>query len=164
MINKRTAREILVKDELLLNKKLTVKIGTVENRDSPQTVYLNINFWIKPKTEVNNTRKEIEFKLQKELNDKLIKHLEKNLYFPYEKENIYIYNIPENFNYNKKPNFLSLEFYFHTLNIDSEKKYPLNAKKNTELFVECLKIANFASEEISKWEENYYFSKSSKNI
>ncbi len=43
---KRTAREIKVEDKLLSNKDINVKIGTVENRDAPETVYIFISFLI----------------------------------------------------------------------------------------------------------------------
>ena len=35
---KRTAREIKVSNSLLNNKDINVKIGTVENRDAPETI------------------------------------------------------------------------------------------------------------------------------
>ena len=50
-MDRRTAREIDVNSEILDNKQINVKIGTVENRDFPQTIYINISFWIKPKEE-----------------------------------------------------------------------------------------------------------------
>ena len=165
-MNKRTAREIIVKDEILSNKQLNIKIGTVENRDFPQTVYINISFWIKPKENIKEynetTRQNLELKLKDILNKRLIKLVEKNYYFPFEKENIYIYNIPENFNYNNKSNFISLEIYLHTLNIKSEKKYPLNVKKNTELFKECVRLSNFVGKELENIENEFYINKNSK--
>jgi len=165
-MNKRTAREIIVKDNILSNKKLNTKIGTVENRDFPQTVYINISFWIKPKENIiehnETTRENLEMRLKNILNKKLIKFLENNYYFPKERENIYIYNIPENFNYNNKSNFISLEAYLHTLNIKSEKKYPLNIKKNTELFMECVRISNYLGEEVKGLENQFYINKNSK--
>ena len=59
--------EIVVKSENLNNKQINVKIGTVENRDFPQTVYINISFWVKPKnsaTESCKGRKILEEKLK----------------------------------------------------------------------------------------------------
>jgi len=161
-MNKRTAREIIVKDEFLNNNQINVKIGTVENRDYPQTIYINISFWIKPKKE-NVERNFLEGKLKNILNNKLVNFLNKNYFFPYEKENIYIYNIPENFNYNNKFNFISLEIYLHTLNIKSEKKFPLNIKKNTELFEECKKLSNFLGNELKKIDNIFYVRKNSKS-
>lgn len=164
-MNKRTAREILVKDELLNNNQVQVRIGTVENRDFPQTVYITASFWIKPKTtvnEINNGRLNLEDKLNKILICNLKEQLKDNLYFPFEKENIYICNIPENFNYNGKSNFVSLEIYLHTLNVKSNNKYSLNAKKNTELFEECVKISNSVIDELNEIEQNFIITKSSK--
>jgi len=161
-MNKRTAREIVVKNDFLNNKQINVKIGTVENRDYPQTIYINISFWIKPKTQ-NGEKNLFEGKLKNILTNKLVKFLDNNSFFPYEKENIYIYNIPENFNYNNKYNFISLEIYLHTLNIKSEKKYPLNVKKNTELFEECVKISNFVGNDLVKIENSFYIRRNSKS-
>lgn len=165
-MNKRTAREIMVKNEFLSNEQINVKIGTVENRDFPETIYINISFWIKPKDSFKSTeneRKVLEGKIKQILNNKLVKLLNNNFFFPHEKENIYIYNIPENFNYNNKSNFISLEIYLHTLNTNSEKKYALNAKKNTELFEECVKITNVIGNDLKKIENNFYVRKNSKS-
>jgi len=137
---KRTAREILISPELIKNKNISVKIGTVENRNCPDTIYIYISFWIKP--ENNNTKRKLETLLENIYNIQLKNILVNNRFFPNEQENIYIRNIPENFNYNNKNNFISLELYLHTININSEKKYPLNNKKQTELFKNALKIAN----------------------
>jgi hypothetical protein len=163
-MNKRTAREIVVKNELLSNEQINAKIGTVENRDFPQTIYINISFWIKPKDNLSNIeseRKMLEEKIKHIFNGtkEIINH---NYFFPHEKENIYIYSIPENFNYNNKSNFISLEIYLHTINI-TEKKYPLNAKKNTDLFDECVKIANIIGNDLKKIENNFYVRKNSKS-
>lgn len=164
-MNKRTAREILVKEENLSNKQINVRVGTVENRNFPETIYINISFWIKPTTIQNkaeNERRPLEESLKNILNNKLVKFLNGNTFFPFEDENIYIYNIPENFNYNNKFNFISLEIYLHTLNVNSEKKFSLNVKKNTELFEESVKICNFVGEELKKIENNFCVSKKSK--
>ena len=144
---KRTAREIKVEDSLLNNKDINVKIGTVENRDAPETIYIFISFWAKPvegmldehqdvlKGILNNNLSDI---YKNELKD----YLKNNQYFTSEKDNIYIKNIPENINYNNKRNFISLELYLHTSNIHDDKKLPISNKKNTALFDEAVKIAN----------------------
>jgi hypothetical protein len=160
-MDKRTAREIVVKNELLSNEQINVKIGTVENRDFPQTIYINISFWIKPKDNLSNIeRKMLEGKIKLIFNETK-EIINQNYFFPHEKENIYICNIPENFNYNNKSNFISLEIYLHTINI-TEKKYPLNIKKNTELFDECVKISNIVGNGLKKIENNFYVRKKSK--
>lgn len=144
---KRTAREIKVPDALLNNKNINVKIGTVENRDAPETVYVFISFWAKPIGDLLDESQEF---LKELLNEKLSNVYKKDLrsflrdseYFTNEKNNIYIKNIPENINYNNKRNFISLELYLHTMNIDGENKIPLSNKKNTEIFDESVRIAN----------------------
>lgn len=75
--------------------------------------------------------------------------------FMNEKDNIYIVNVPENFNYNEKSNFISLELYLHTSNIDPEINLPLNHKKNTRLYDELLGVANSLGELINKLGEIY---------
>ena len=144
---KRTAREIKIGDELLSNKNINVKIGTVENREAPETIYIFISFWAKPVGELENESQDY---LKDILNVELSGLYKKDLkcilrdskYFTNEKNNIYLKNIPENINYNNKRNFISLELYLHTLNINDENKIPLSNKKNTKIFDEAVKIAN----------------------
>jgi hypothetical protein len=144
---KRTAREIKVADKLLSNKNINVKIGTVENREAPETIYIFISFWLQPKTEFKEKDQEyLKNILDKELgqiyNLKLRPQLEKNLLFPLEKENIFIKNIPDNLNYNTKRNFISIELYLHTCNLLSAEKIPLGVKKNLNLYNEAVRISN----------------------
>lgn len=144
---KRTAREIKVGYNLLNNKNINVKIGTVENRDSPETIYIFISFWAKPVDsligESQDFLKEIlNINLSNLYKNELRSYLKSNRYFTSEKDNIYIKNIPENINYNNKRNFISLELYLHTSNINEDKKIPLSNKKNTEIFDEAVRVAN----------------------
>lgn len=144
---KRTAREIKVDDSLLNNKNINVKIGTVENRDAPETIYIFISFWAKPVEKLSDENQEV---LKEMLNEGLDEIYEKELkpslkdnnYFTRERENIFIKNIPENLNYNNKRNFISIELYLHTLNIHSSESLPLSNKKNTEIFDEAVKLTN----------------------
>jgi len=164
---KRTAREIKVSDKLLNNKNINVKIGTVENRDAPETVYIFISFWAKPIGDLLNESQDC---LKNILNDKLgsvykndlIGFLRNSDYFKNEKNNIYLKNIPENINYNNKRNFISLELYLHTINIISENKMPLSNKRNTKIFDEAVRIANIIGDSsiLSKHEEFFIFKKS----
>jgi hypothetical protein len=148
---KRTAREITVTDNMLTNKDINVKIGTVENRDAPDTIYIFISFWAKPTIEIEDESQDylkdvLNVSLGNLYKKELKNFLLNNEYFTNEKNNIYIKNIPENINYNNKRNFISLELYLHTLNINEERKIPLSNKKNTELFDEAVKIANIIGE------------------
>lgn len=144
---KRTAREIKISDKLLVNKNINVKIGTVENREAPETIYIFISFWLQPKKEYKAKEQEyLKGILEKELSQiyslKLKSELENNSLFPKEKENIFIKNIPDNLNYNTKRNFISVELYLHTCNLFSQEKLPLSVKKNTQLFNEAVRIGN----------------------
>lgn len=165
--NKRTAREIKVKETLINNKNINVKIGTVENRDSPETVYIFISFWAKAFGELSNMNQEqLKRFIYKELENvyrfDVKKMLSDNKYFNDDEDTIYIMNVPENINYNNKRNFISIELYLHTLNVKKENNYPLSNKKNTELFDECVKITNKIgdSEILSKNENFKIFQKS----
>lgn len=164
---KRTAREIKVSDDLLNNKNINVKIGTVENRDAPETIYIFISFWAKPVEDLANESQDhlkglLNHGLDRLYKDGLKSALKDNKYFTNEKNNIFIKNIPENINYNKKRNFISLELYLHTLNISEENKIPLSNKKNTEIFNEAVKVSNIIgdSEILSKGNEFNVFKKS----
>jgi len=165
---KRTAREILINEEFIENKKVNVKIGTVANRNSPETIYIYTSFWIKPKdsyVNVNNLRSKLNHSLNKihGPNSILKNYLQDNIYFVNEKENIFIVNIPDNFNYNNKSNFISIELYLHTLNINKETSLPLNNKKDTLLFEKTLEVANMICNDNSLINsEIFKFSKKSK--
>lgn len=164
---KRTAREIKVEDELLNNKDINVKIGTVENRDAPETIYIFISFWAKPSEELlgesQDVLKEIMNNDLSDIYNKELKpYLKDNEYFTNEEDNIYIMNVPENINYNNKRNFISIELYLHTLNVRSKKRIPLSNKKNTELYEEAVKVANKIGDThmLSNQEEFKIFKKS----
>lgn len=154
--SKKTAREIKVDAGLLANKNINVKIGTVENREAPETIYIFMSFWLKPKTKYKSEdaiqlKNILNRELQKIYSSSLKPILEKNNIFPREKENIFIVNIPDNFNYNQKKNFISVELYLHTCNVYGHTKLPISNKKNTQLFSEAVKITNIiASSDILK--------------
>lgn len=144
---KRTAREIKVNDKLISNKNINIKIGTVENREAPETIYIFISFWLQPKEEFKSQEQEyLKKALGKELGQiydiSLKPELDNNLFFPKEKENIYIKNIPDNLNYNAKRNFISIELYLHTCNLFGQNKLPLSVKKNTSLYDEAVRLSN----------------------
>jgi hypothetical protein len=148
--NKRTAREVKVDANKLSNKNINIKIGTVENREAPETVYIFASFWLEPTREFEgmdqkNLKGILERELHKIYSNNLSKELKSNKYFPLENENIFIKNIPENLNYNGKRNYVSVELYLHTSNIHSEEKLPLSYKKNTELFDECIRLSDIIS-------------------
>lgn len=149
--NKRTAREIKISDKLLGNKNINIKVGTVENREAPDTIYIFTSFWLEPKEDYKNEeqdalKKILEKELGKVYSNDLKKELVNNKYFPRERENIFIKNIPENLNYNKKRNYISIELYLHTSNLTNEVKMPISTKKNTELFDEVVRLSKLIGE------------------
>lgn len=165
-MSRRTAREISVKEELINNKNIRIKIGTVENRNSPETIYINCSFWIKTIESIFENAEKSKYYLKTEIqnifNKKISEFLKSSKVLPFKKENIYICNIPENFNYNDKYNFIYLEIYLHTINLDSEIKYSLNNKKDVELFNEAIKLSNIIGNELLGLENNFYLNKKSR--
>ena len=163
---KRTAREILINKELLKNDNVTVRIGAAENRNFPETIYIYISFWIKPKLKFIKEEK-IKKVLKKDLKNiyekNILPKLKNNTLFPIERENIYICNIPESFNYNDKSNFISLELYLHTANLTGKEKYSFS-KKKPELLNAATDIANtIITTKVLKGKKNFNIYKTSKN-
>lgn len=144
---KRTAREIKIESSLLDNKNINVKIGTVENRDAPETIYIFISFWAKPLIELrmqsqDYLKKLLDVHLTKLYKDEIKAFIESSECFTNEEKTIYIKNIPENINYNNKRNFISIELYLHTVNVGGKEKLPLSDKKDMSILNEAIDIAN----------------------
>lgn len=142
----RTAREIKVDEGFLDDINLNVKIGAAENRNRPETIYIEISFWIKNQSENNDNsylRKKLRRDLKNIYTEDLRDYLVDNFYFTDYDENMFIINIPDNINYNNKKNFVSVELYLHTLNnhIKPSESYPLSKKKSSELYNEALAIS-----------------------
>ena len=145
----RPGKEIKIKDEFCENKNTSAKLGTLDNKNCPETVYLLLSFWVDIKTEKDNVEnydyiisKKFERELKKIYNKNLYEVLNKNKYFPYPFENIYVYDFPSNLNYNEKKSFVSIELNLHTINCDKKNNYPLKNDKQNELFNELIKIYN----------------------
>lgn len=158
------AREIKLKPEECENKEVSIKIGTAENRDRPETIYVEISFWIKNR-ESDLSSKELRKALQKQLQEIYDKDLDGVLrnskHFPRYQDNLYILNIPENIDYNGKKNFVSIDVTLHTINLSKDSSLPLSNKKNTELYDEALNVAQIICDS-SYLNENPIFSISKK--
>lgn len=161
--NGRSGREIKVDKDKLYNRNVSVKIGCVENKSAPHTVFINVSFWtdIKNREELMENHGDdfdrmVSRQYSKELNNiykfHLKEELSNNFYFPYYHENIYTYNFPDNLNYNDKRSFTSIDLNLHTINClkkqkeEDQKLYSLNNKKDTEMFEELLRIAQIITE------------------
>lgn len=155
MLNKkieRPGREVKIDDCITKNKNVTVKIGTTDNKNHPDTVYISVSFWVDIKnkkhleTNVFNFDSYISKLFTKEIkkikNENLKDKLASNKYFPFYYDNILTSDFPENLNYNKKRSFVNIELTLHTLNsiLPIEKKIPLKNKENSEIFNELLYI------------------------
>lgn len=153
----RPGREIKIDNSEINNNNITVKIGTTENKNSPETVYLIMTFWVdikekeKLKSETQNFDTYISSLYSREL--KKIKTvylkdiLNENKYFPFYYDNIYTYDFPENLNYNNKRSFTTIELTLHTINplLKSENRLPLKNKYNSEIYDELISICKIIS-------------------
>lgn len=159
-MEKRTSREIKVPSKDINNENVNIKIGTVENRKKPGTIYIEIDFWIESKNKEQNSstlRKRIKSQLKEEYKTIASNILKNNNLFPYYDDNLFIIDVPENINYNNKKNFISIQFYLHTLNNkkDNEEDFPLS--KNSKLYEEALKLVNhFCQSQILKGEKDFF--------
>lgn len=163
-MNKRTAREINVNDDLIENKGVNVKIGTVENRDFPETVYISLSFWADciDYGKFDESKNRFVSTIENLYDDDFIKrNIFNNRFFGLKDHNIYIPNIPLNLNFNNKPSFVSIDLYLNTYNID-EKLYPLSQRGDTELYDECLRLANLLANKLKYVEDCFYIYKKQK--
>ena len=145
--NKKSAKEYKIDKELIDNKNVSIRVGTVTRKTRPETIYITASFWIKVKPEYKHEesrflRSFLNRELQKIYAENLKPYLEKHPLFPKEIDNLFIREIPENINYNDKRNFIRVELYVHTINPFTKKRYPLDYKKNTKLYTEAIKIGN----------------------
>lgn len=156
---KRTGKEIKINGAEFGNEKLSFKIGASFEKQKPDTIYIDVSFWVdikereleEDKFSFINYDHEISRKLSNSLR-RIYRHdlkslLEKNKLFPYYLENIFVYNFPENINYNMKRSFVSIEMNLHTINCKEDilEEYPLSEKKDTRLFDEAKKICQIIS-------------------
>ncbi len=148
----RPGRELKIDNNLVGNSKVSVKVGTTDNKNAPGTVYIVITYWVDVRDKNNslgihnydnyiskNYGKEIHKIHKVTLKDILIK----NKYFPHYYDNIFVWNFPDNLNYNKKKSFTHIELTLNTLNCNPslEGKLPLKNKLNSEIYDELIKIA-----------------------
>ena len=175
---KRTGKEIKIKGEELGNNSITCKIGASFKKKEPETIYIEMSFWIDLKDKESYDDKysfvdydyQLSRNLSKELNKIYRKDLrgilETNEIFPYYTDNIYIYNFPENIKYNNKRSFVSLELNLHTLNCDDNmlNKHSLNNKKDNLIYEEALKVCEkIANSDLLKGNLEFTVHKSKKN-
>jgi hypothetical protein len=169
---KRSPKEICISKDYLKNKNTNVIVGTTKDKDNPSTIYINTNFWVKPKerkvnaflNDKKNLRVDFKNSLINNIEESLNSVLKDNFYFKNSKDdNIYIYSIPQNFFNNKKFCYVAVELYLRTTKKTDEKEYPLDDKNNTELYQECLNITNVIGNKLKKMETGYEF-KTKKNV
>ncbi len=147
--NERPGREIKIDGTRFGNPNIIFKLGTAEDKNRPNTVYINATFWVDIKDRENIAEgfgKVISKQYSKELKNiykvDLKPILENNKIFPLYYDNIYIADFPENLNYNSKKSFTSIEITLHTANcLNKEINYSLKDRVDNELFMEMMKIS-----------------------
>lgn len=146
----RPGREIKVDNSLIDNQNVTVRIGTTDNKNIPQTVYILITFWVDIKNRslkknmynFDECMSRIYSKEIKKIKTHFLKeHLENNSFFPFYYDNIFTYDFPENINYNNKKSFTTIELTLHTCN-STKTSEVYSLKKDSDLFNELVTIAN----------------------
>lgn len=153
----RPGREIRLDHKITGNPNVSIKVGTVDDKNRPSTVYINATFWIglKSKERCEDFGKKISREYSKELTriykNNLKDALLDNKYFPFFNDNIYVSDFPENIAYNNKRCFTSIELSLHTANclMPKEKSYPIKTSGDTELYDELVRISKIiASSEL----------------
>lgn len=158
---KRTGKEIKINGELFGNENLNFKIGASFDKQRPETIYIELGFWIdiKERCYPQEIDKYSFIDYDHEISKKLSNYIRRiyrkdlkdfltnNYFFPEYLENIFVYDFPDNINYNKKRSFVSLEINLHTINMNQniEESYPLSEKGNTQLLQEAINVCKIIS-------------------
>lgn len=175
---KRTGKEIKIDGSYFGNEKLKFKIGACFQKQRPETIYIELGFWldIKEKHFSHESDKysflDYDYEISKKLTNYIRKiyredlkvFLSNNKIFPNYLENIFVYDFPENINYNNKRSFVSIELNLHTINssTNNTKSYPLSEKDDDTLLKEAFKVCEIISKSdllMNKTEFNIYKSK-----
>lgn len=152
----RPGKKIKINGKLIDNQKISVDVGTVDNKNCPKTIYLNISFWVDIKDRTakdfdsdfdRNISKEFSKSLKNIYRNDLFSFLKNSWLFPFYYENIFSFDFPENINYNEKKSFVSIELHLHTVNNTINSKniteyYSLRNDLKNEFFSELVQIAN----------------------
>jgi len=155
--SERPGREITLDQSITGNQNVSIKVGTVDDKNKPSTIFLCTTCWvgITEKGSGDEFGRRISSEYKKELysiyKKDLNKILQESKYFPFQEDNIYVCDYPENIAYNNKRCFTSIELNLHTANClhNRTKNYPFKNMGDTELFDEVVKIAKvIASSEL----------------
>lgn len=139
------AKEISLKNTSQ-NDKIKSKIGTTENKKYPNTVYISLRFWVKPKKNFSNEnkhklRKDLEKHIDGILNNEAKSSIkEEQDIFSFPESNIFIKEIPNSINYRNKKNFISIELYLHTCNIKEKEKVSFENNESNKIYKSSKKI------------------------
>jgi hypothetical protein len=159
----RTAKEIDIKQNELSNDNVRVQIGMVEQQDSPTTICISMGFWTKPTEPMENAGAILHDKIEACYDAVYTSCLSDNVVFPQPEENIFIVNMPESFAYNEKKNYVKVELYAHTLNVDSTNNVPLVASNDNVIYTTALNVAEaFISSDLLSGQDGFEIKRSNK--
>lgn len=113
-----------------LDESIKFKVGTVDDKEFPGTIYLLMSFWFDLNKEniLEDFETEVSFNryFRRQLNDMYLKNispiLKNNSLFPIYDSNIFAYDIPHNVIYSNKRCFCSIELTLHTSNVFKRDK------------------------------------------
>lgn len=160
----RPGREITLDQSITGNNNVSFKVGTVDDKNKPSTVYICATFWVglTEKGSGDDFGRRISYEYKKELHsiykNNLKDALRNNSHFPFQEDNIYVCDYPENIAYNNKRCFTSIELNLHTVNCLSSrmKNYPFKNIGDTELFDATIKIVkSIASSELLSGKKSF---------
>ena len=147
--NKKKGIDFNIKNEdFELIESIKFKIGTVDDKDFPGTVYLLMSFWFDLNKEniVEDFETEVSFNryFRRQLNEMYLKnistYIKNNSLFPLYDSNIFAYDIPHNVIYSSKRCFCSMELTLHTSNIFNKNKNFIE-DENCQLYKSLIDIS-----------------------
>ena len=131
-----------------LNESIKFKIGTVDDKEFPGTIYLQMSFWFDLSKEkiIEDFETDVAFNryFRRKLNEMYLENissvLKNNSLFPLYDSNIFAYDIPHNVIYSSKRCFCSIELTLHTSNVFKREK-TFDESDNCELYNSLIDIS-----------------------
>ena len=139
--------------EYNLNEAIKFKIGTIDDKFFPGTVYLQMSFWFDLNKEniLEDFETEVSFNryFRRKLNEMFLTNISPKIkhstLFPLYDSNIFAYDIPHNVVYSKKRCFCSIELTLHTSNVFKKEK-EFSDNNNSEIFTSLIDISKTFSD------------------
>ena len=135
-----------------LSEDLKFKLGTVDDKLFPKTVYISLSFWFDLNKEniLDDFESESSFNrfFRRKINEIYINTIapivKENSLFPCYDSNIFYYDVPHNVVYSNKRCFCSIDITLHTSNVYKRDKDFIE-DINSEIFKELVSISKHIS-------------------